>query len=107
MGIDTTPDVEESTEPPICAFTNSTLSSTAAAGRSSCEQREIDEKPPATLRASYSLRSGTCQYESQETSRDFEKDVKNAHLLEPSDLATLLQTDPQYVLINYYLEDPL
>lgn len=105
MGIETTPDVEESTEPPICASTESTLSSPAAAARSSCEKCEIDQAQPNTIRADQNVPSDTHQHRSIELSEGVEKEVKNAHLLEPSELAALLQTDLEYVLTQCHLED--
>lgn len=105
MGIETTPDVEESTEPPICASTESTLSSPAAAVRPNHKQRETDEKQPTTLQASHNQRSNHHRYNSPELPDGPGRDVENAHLLEPSNLAVLLQTDLQCVVTRCYLED--
>lgn len=86
MGIETLPDVEESTEPPICDFTEPTTNPHATASLS-FEPCRPDEKSTPTLGRS---------------SREILEDqTKHAHLLEPSDIAALAQTDLQYVEIYY------
>lgn len=97
MGIATTPDVEESTEPPICGLKEPTSSSPTTAATLSCDQREINKKPTAS-ETSPSLFSSPHQQARQELSEGSADQVKNAHLLDPSALAILLQTDLRYII---------
>ncbi|KAJ5212093.1 ATPase P-type K/Mg/Cd/Cu/Zn/Na/Ca/Na/H-transporter [Penicillium cinerascens] len=80
MGIETLPDVEESTEPPICDFTEPTTNPHATASIS-FEPCHPDEKSTPTPGRS--------------SSEILEDQAKHAHLLEPSDIAALAQTDLQ------------
>lgn len=118
MGIETTnPDVEETTEPPICPFTESISHSPATAVSLSWEQCDTNEKQSADSRVSRSLSSTTRQHALREFPGGSEDHVQNAHLFEPCDLAALLQTDLQYVndpprperslLIKYYFSNGL
>lgn len=93
MGIETTPDVEESTEPPICPCPDSiSHAAPTALNSESCDPKEKPEKlvvSPAT----HSL--STCLEKRQltETTEGREHFLKNAHLLEPNQLTALLETD--------------
>lgn len=87
MGVETTPDVEESTEPPICPFTEINSQSNVT-NHSGTKPSDINEKSilrtndtPAPLDSLASK----------------ERPDQNAHLIEPSELASLLQTDLRYV----------
>ena len=97
MGIETTPDVEESTEPPICGFTNS--HSHAARTSLSFESCDPKEKP-TTLPPQPTNKSTPVQQQvSNEQTERSEDRLRNAHLLEISDLASLLGSDLQYVMV--------
>ncbi|KAJ5683461.1 hypothetical protein N7462_006626 [Penicillium macrosclerotiorum] len=91
MGIETPPDVEESTEPPICAFKEPKFNPHATAAIS-FEPCNTNEKPTSRP-ASNSLSARVEPHTPREPLRSQEDQSKNAHLLEPSDIATLLRTD--------------
>lgn len=94
MGIETTPDVEESTEPPICPCTEPiSHESPTALSLKPCDPKE----KPATPLATHSLPVRLEQRTSTESIERIEDRLKNAHLLEPLQLTSLLQTDLQYV----------
>ena len=86
MGVETTPDVEESTEPPICPFTEIS-SQPNVTDRSDTKPCAIDEK--SILRAN--------DTPAPLDSRASKEPDQNAHLIEPRELASLLQTDLRYV----------
>ncbi|OJJ51987.1 hypothetical protein ASPSYDRAFT_165352 [Aspergillus sydowii CBS 593.65] len=98
MGIATTPDVEESTEPPICGLKEPTSSLPTTGATFDCEQCDINKKQPAKSGASHSLSSSPHKHTTPELPESSADQVKNAHLSDPSDLATLLQTDLHYGL---------
>ncbi|KAJ5989015.1 hypothetical protein N7481_004225 [Penicillium waksmanii] len=90
MGIETTPDVEESTEPPICPCTEPiSHESPTTLSLKPCDPKE----KPATPLATHSLPVRSEQRTSTETTERTDDRLKNAHLLEPFQLTTLLQTD--------------
>lgn len=95
MGIETLPDVEESTEPPICAlreYTSNPQGTTAL----SFEPCDANEKP--TLEpTSHSLPPSGDLHVSPEPLKSLEDQIRNTHLLEPARIAELLQTDLKYV----------
>lgn len=97
MGIETTPDVEESTEPPICPCPDPiSHAAPTTLNSESCDPKEKPEKlvvSPAT----HSLPANLEQREFTGTTEGKEHFLKNAHLLEPNQLTTLLETDLQYV----------
>lgn len=95
MGIETAPDVEESTEPPICGLKEPTSYLPTTGATFGCEQCDINEKQPANLGASHSVFSSPYKHATPELSESPADQLQNAHLLDPSDLATLLQTDLQ------------
>lgn len=95
MGIATDPDVEESTEPPICGLKEPTSSLPTTGATVGCEQGDINKKQPAKSGASHSLFSSPHKHATPELSESPADQLQNAHLLDPSDLATLLQTDLQ------------
>ncbi|KAJ5124465.1 ATPase P-type K/Mg/Cd/Cu/Zn/Na/Ca/Na/H-transporter [Penicillium bovifimosum] len=80
MGIDLTPDVEESTEPPICGLPENNHHVTRCLEAKPCD---IDEKP---------ISRATDASAPSEPGVDREPD-QDAHLIEPSELADLLETD--------------
>ncbi|KAJ5644539.1 ATPase P-type K/Mg/Cd/Cu/Zn/Na/Ca/Na/H-transporter [Penicillium longicatenatum] len=78
MGIETLPDVEESTEPPICGYTESSTNSHAT---NSLSFELCDEKLNPSIHP-----EGQCTVDDR---------LKNAHVLEPSHIASFLDTDLQ------------
>jgi Na+-exporting ATPase len=92
MGIETLPDVEESTEPPICGFTKSKPKPHATA-RLSFEPCNPSEKP--TPAPSHVLSPTNYQGAWPDPLDKPNGPTKNAHLVEPLDIAALLQTDLQ------------
>ncbi|KAJ5167793.1 ATPase P-type K/Mg/Cd/Cu/Zn/Na/Ca/Na/H-transporter [Penicillium canariense] len=91
MGIETSPDVEESTEPPICGLKEHTSNPHAIAALS-FEPCDTNEKPTSAP-ASHSLPAGADLKSSSDALQSLDGQVRNTHLLEPSDIAGLLQTD--------------
>jgi Na+-exporting ATPase len=86
MGVETVLDVEESTEPPICGY------------------KDPSPKPNVTSQSD----SQPCDTEEKSISHTSDRSVRanppnkeipddNAHLIEPSELASVLQTDLRYV----------
>lgn len=98
MGIETLPDVEESTEPPICGFTKSIPTPHATASLS-FEPCNPNEKP--TPAPSHRLSPTNDQGAWHDPLDKPSGPTENAHLVEPLGIAALLQTDLQYVEINY------
>ncbi|CAI7565423.1 unnamed protein product [Penicillium palitans] len=82
MGVETTPDVEESTEPPICAFTETNPQPNVT--------NRLHTKPCDTDENSISHTDNTTPFETQASK---EEPGQNAHLIEPSELVSLLDTD--------------
>lgn len=82
MGVETTPDVEESTEPPICPFTETNPQPNVT--------NRLHTKPCDTDKNSISHTDNTTPFETQASK---EEPGQNAHLIEPSELASLLHTD--------------
>ncbi|KAJ5428094.1 ATPase P-type K/Mg/Cd/Cu/Zn/Na/Ca/Na/H-transporter [Penicillium cf. griseofulvum] len=82
MGVEITPDVEESTEPPICPFTETNHQPNVT--NSPCTKPCATDKKPIP---------DTDYTASSEPQPSKEKSDRNAHLIEPSKLASLLQTD--------------
>lgn len=80
MGIETLPDVEESTEPPICGYTESSTNSHAT---NSLSFELCDEKLKPSIDP-----EGQCTIDDR---------LKDAHLLEPAHIASFLHTNLQYV----------
>ncbi|OQE28878.1 hypothetical protein PENSTE_c003G04443 [Penicillium steckii] len=105
MGIETTPDVEESTEPPICGFTNAHSHATRTSlSFESCDPKE----KPTTLPPQPTNKSTPVQQQvSNEQTERSEDRLRNAHLLEISDLASLLRSDLQNGLSNTEAESRL
>lgn len=94
MGIETTPDVEESTEPPICPYTEPiSHEAPTALNVEPCDPKE----KPATPLPTHSLPVHPEQRTSTESTERTEDRLKNSHLLEPSQLIKFLQTDLQFV----------
>lgn len=91
MGIETLPDVEESTEPPICALREYTSNSqgTATLSFEPCNANEKPTRAPTI----HSLPSSADLHASPEPLQSLEDQIRNAHLLEPARIAELLQTD--------------
>lgn len=87
MGVETTPDVEESTEPPICPFTETNQPNVT---------NRLHTKPCDTDKRSISHTDNTTPFETQASK---EGPGQNAHLIEPSELASLLRTDLRCVNI--------
>lgn len=94
MGIETLPDVEESTEPPICALreSNSNPHGTAALSFEPCDANEKPTRAPT----SHSLPLSADLHASPEPLQSLEDQIRNTHLLEPAQIAELLQTDLKY-----------
>lgn len=88
MGVETTPDVEESTEPPICPFTETNPQPNVT--------NRLHTKPCDTDKNSISHTDNTTPFETQASK---EEPGQNAHLIEPSELASLLHTDLRCVNI--------
>jgi Na+-exporting ATPase len=93
MGIETSPpDVEESTEPPICPFTDK---HTSVSSNHTCEVETglgVEKlEYPATLEVSkpQSYKSANAAFGNDESS------AHSAHTLSPEQLARLLQVDVQ------------
>ncbi|EKV04264.1 hypothetical protein PDIG_90210 [Penicillium digitatum PHI26] len=82
MGIEMIPDVKESTEPPICPHTETNPQPNVTYRYT---------KPCDTDKKSISLSDRTTSFEPQASK---EGPGQNAHLIEPSELASLLHTDP-------------
>ncbi|KAJ5780723.1 ATPase P-type K/Mg/Cd/Cu/Zn/Na/Ca/Na/H-transporter [Penicillium paradoxum] len=82
MGVEIIPDVEESTEPPICPFTE--ISQTNVTNH-------LDPKPGSINEKSISYTADHAAPLDPELNK--ERPDQNAHLIEPSELATLLQTN--------------
>jgi Na+-exporting ATPase len=101
MGIETTPDVEESTEPPICSCTEPI--SHEAPTSLNPEPCDPKEKPTTPLPTHTSLPVLPERHTSTEPTESKEDQLQNAQLLEPLQLTTLLRTDLQYVATNYSL----
>lgn len=89
MGVETILDVEESTEPPICGYKDPTPNVTSHLNSQPCatEEKSIshtkDPAPPSQP--------------------DKEPPDRIAHLTEPIELASILQTDLRCVINNQYL----
>ncbi|KAJ5155359.1 hypothetical protein N7492_008162 [Penicillium capsulatum] len=88
MGIETPPDVEESTEPPICACTEFTSSTDQA--QLSFEPCDAENNNP---KSNYIVPVGTNQSISQSHLSHLEDKLSNAHLWEPFEVASFLQSD--------------
>jgi Na+-exporting ATPase len=95
MGIETLPDVEESTEPPICALGEYTSNSqgTAALSFEPCDANEKPTRVPTSHSSplSVDLQAPT------EPLQSLEDQTRNTHRLEPARIAELLRTDLKYV----------
>ena len=94
MGIETLPDVEESTEPPICALREYILNSqgTAALSFEPCNANEKPTRVPTSHSLPLSVENA-----STEPLQSLEDQTGNTHLLEPARIAELLKTDLKYV----------
>jgi Na+-exporting ATPase len=94
MGIETLPDVEESTEPPICALREYTSNSqgTAALSFEPCYANEKPTRVP-TIR---SLPPSVDLHATTERLQSLEDQFRNSHILEPARIAELLKTDLKY-----------
>lgn len=88
MGIEVTPDVEESTEPPICPFTETNTQPNVT--------NHLHTKPCDTDTKSISHTDHTTPLEPQASK---EGPDQNAHLIEPPELASLLHTDLRCVSV--------
>jgi len=98
MGIETTPDVEESTEPPICACTEPHSHATRTSlSFEPCDPKEKSTTLPST--ATHNPPTPKQQHTSSESADRSEDRLRNAHLLEIFELASLLGSDLQYVSI--------
>lgn len=95
MGIETLPDVEESTEPPICALREYTSNSQGTAALS-FEPCDANEKP-TRVPTSHSLPLSVDLHASAEPLQSLEYQTRKTHLLEPARIAELLETDLKYV----------
>lgn len=84
MGEGTTLDVEESTEPPICGYKDPSHKGTSHLN----SQPDTEEKPISHVDG----------YPALLNQPDKEPLDRNAHLIEPANLAILLQTDLRYVV---------
>lgn len=84
MGEGTTLDVEESTEPPICGYKDPSHKGTS---HLNC-QPDTEEQPISHVDG----------YPALLNQPDKEPLDRNAHLIEPANLAILLQTDLRYVV---------
>ncbi|KAJ5684210.1 ATPase P-type K/Mg/Cd/Cu/Zn/Na/Ca/Na/H-transporter [Penicillium maclennaniae] len=92
MGIETLPEVEESTEPPICGLAES-IATFPATVSSNLEPRDPIEKPtPASSHSVPPTNAQGAWLKPLETSKD---QGNNAHLAEPHEIAALLETDLQ------------
>ncbi|KAJ5816662.1 ATPase P-type K/Mg/Cd/Cu/Zn/Na/Ca/Na/H-transporter [Penicillium robsamsonii] len=80
MGVEITPDVEESTEPPICPFTETNPQSNVT---NSCTKSCATDKNPIS-QTDHTASLGQPSKEGSD---------QNAHLIEPSELASILHTD--------------
>ncbi|KAJ5306033.1 hypothetical protein N7508_005048 [Penicillium antarcticum] len=80
--VDSTLDVEESTEPPICGYTEPSSNPNVAS--------PLNIKPCATYEKSISL---TTDHPAVDLPPSKEDPGQNAHLIDPSELATLLGTN--------------
>ena len=98
MGIETTPDVEESTEPPICCYTEPISPSNATQTSLSIDQGDTNEKSGIAI--NQLSPAGTDQHILPGLLEKPEHQIKNAHLLEPSEVVALLCTDLQCVKID-------
>ena len=87
VSVESTLDVEESTEPPICGYTEPSFKPNVAS--------TLDIRPCATDEKSLSHTSDHPAPVDLPPSR--EDSYRNAHLINPSELATLLKTDLRYV----------
>ncbi|KAJ5103956.1 hypothetical protein N7532_004485 [Penicillium argentinense] len=97
MGIETTPAVEESTEPPIGPYTEPRYQETPE--RRSVPSYDLNEKPVTTPvshpRALVSRSADTDQHASGSPNERAKDRLKDAHFLEPGDIADLIQTHLQ------------
>ncbi|KAJ5892104.1 ATPase P-type K/Mg/Cd/Cu/Zn/Na/Ca/Na/H-transporter [Penicillium subrubescens] len=98
MGIETLPDVEESTEPPICALREYTSNSQGIAALS-FEPCDANEKP-TRVPTSHSLPLSVDRHASTGPLQSLEDQIRNTHLLEPARIAELLKTDLNNGLSN-------
>jgi Na+-exporting ATPase len=87
VNVESSLDVEESTEPPICGYTKPSSKPNVAS--------TLDIRPCAIDEKSISHPSDHPAPVDLPPSR--EDSDQNAHLINPSELATLLKTDLQYV----------
>ncbi|KAJ5235709.1 uncharacterized protein N7469_004877 [Penicillium citrinum] len=94
MGIETTPDVEESTEPPICACTEPhSHANRTSLSFEPCDPKEKSTTLPST--ATHNPPTLKQQHTSSESADRGEDRLRNVHLLEISELARLLGSDLQ------------
>lgn len=89
MGVEITPDVEESTEPPICGFTE-TNPQPNVTNRLHTKPCDTDKK---------SIPHTTDHTTSLEPQASKKEPDQSAHLIEPSELASLLHTDLRCVSV--------
>ncbi|KAJ5154321.1 ATPase P-type K/Mg/Cd/Cu/Zn/Na/Ca/Na/H-transporter [Penicillium coprophilum] len=82
MGVEITPDVEESTEPPICPFTE--INPQPNVTNTLCTKPCATDKNPISHTTGHTASSNQSSKEGSD---------RNAHLIEPSELALLLHTD--------------
>lgn len=87
VNVESTLDVEESTEPPICGYTEPNSKPNVASS--------LDIRPYATDEKSIPHKSHHPASVDLPPSR--EDPDQSAHLINPSELATLLKTDLRYV----------
>src|SRR3954469_6212851 len=87
VNVEATLDVEESTEPPICGYTKPSSKPNVAS--------TLDIRPCATHEKSISHKSDHPAPVDLPPTR--EGSDQSAHLINPSELATLLRTDLRYV----------
>jgi P-type Na+/K+ transporter len=92
MGIETLPDVEESTEPPICALREYNLNPHGTAALSVEHANEKPTPAPTT----HSLSPSIDLHVSPESLQGSEDQIQKTHLLEPARIAELLKTDLKY-----------
>jgi Na+-exporting ATPase len=97
MGIDTSPlDVEESTEPPICAYSREHNSQDH--NHPGDVKDTLDIEKAAHSQPQAPSKEGTQQIE---TDSDLEPDISSpthyAHTIEPPSLSTILNVDLEYV----------
>lgn len=92
MGVETLSDVEESTEPPICAIREYNLNPHGTAALSVEHANEKPTPPPTTR----SLSPSIDLHAFPKFLQGPEDQIREAHLLEPARIAELLKTDLKY-----------